>query len=201
MPDVHVQEPLHQAEQEEHIRNQSANNTNDHDQSATSISAFAEDIRYFPPTVSFRHSEGGLLELRDGDTITTEVSIYRAFPFSHALCYLSVRDRDGKEIGIVRDLQQLDSSSQDAIQLELKRRYFIPRVESIVSIHEKNNVWKWEVITDRGTMRLELETLHEHVQPSPEGGMILLDSFGRRCIVPPISELDTGSKRCLNRLF
>lgn len=163
--------------------------------------SLAEDIRYLPSTVSFRHTEGGVLELKEMYNVISEVSIYRAFPFSHAECYLSVRDRDGKEIGIVQELQQLDMSSQAAIQLELKRRYFIPKVNSIVSIHEKNNVWKWEVMTDRGPMRLVLETLHEHVQPSPDGGMILIDSFGRRCIVPPASELDAGSKRWLNRLF
>ncbi|EJW14895.1 DUF1854 domain-containing protein [Paenibacillus alvei] len=160
-----------------------------------------EDIRYLPSTVSFRHTEGGVLELKEEDNVIPEVSIYRAFPFSHAECYLSVRDRDGKEIGIVQELQQLDMNSQAAIQLELKRRYFIPKVNTIVSIREKNNVWKWDVLTDRGSLRFELETLHEHVQPSPDGGMILIDSFGRRCIVPPASELDDGSKRWLNRLF
>ncbi|MCM3339025.1 DUF1854 domain-containing protein [Paenibacillus sp. MER TA 81-3] len=45
------------------------------------------------------------------------------FPFSHAERYLSVRNSDGNEIGIIPDITQLDEDSQIAIRLELKRLF------------------------------------------------------------------------------
>ncbi|WP_019419264.1 DUF1854 domain-containing protein [Paenibacillus sp. OSY-SE] len=164
-------------------------------------SAPMEDIRYLSKNVFFCHTDGGVLQLTDHDSIISEIQLYRTFPFSHAERYLSVRNSDGNEIGIIPDITQLDEDSQIAIRLELKRRYFVPEVEQIHSIREKDNIWVWELTTDRGALRVEFENLHEHVQPSPEGRMILQVMFGRRCLVPPLSKLDAASRRWLKRLF
>ena len=53
--------------------------------------------------------------------------------------FISIRDEEGEEIGLIRDLSELDPVSRKAVQEELNWRYFTPKIQRITSI-KKNLV-------------------------------------------------------------
>ena len=76
----------------------------------------------------FTATAGGFLALTMTGGERTEhyprINAYRTFPLSAADRYLSLRDADGKEIGLLESLADLPREQAALLQQELERRYF-----------------------------------------------------------------------------
>ena len=58
-----------------------------------------------------------------------------------------------------------------------------------------------KVETDRGPMSLAIQNVHDHIQYTKTGGMLLSDMEGRRCEIRDLDQLDKKSLRELNRMI
>ncbi|MDE2798702.1 MAG: DUF1854 domain-containing protein, partial [Gemmatimonadota bacterium] len=82
------------------------------------------------------------LYLDDFDDLTLDlrgeiherIGVLRAFPLNASTKFIVLRDSDGGEIGIVRDMVDLDPDSRDALEIALEQAYFMPRILKINSI-------------------------------------------------------------------
>lgn len=136
------------------------------------------------------------MEIKNGSSYD-KVKVLRSFPLSEPAHYLSVCSAEEKEIGLIRSLSELDKSSRMLVEKELERRYFVPRIERVISTRMQFGFVHWEVETDRGRCRFSTRHLRDNVvRPSP-GRYILSDVDNNRFDIPDIAELDPRSQSLL----
>src|SRR5690625_3020573 len=118
------------------------------------------DIHYLEPnTAQFSRTPGGFVRLTLGDASYPRVALFRTFPFSYKEEYISVRDMDGNEIGMIRDLNSFPADCVAAFREELARRYFAPVVTRINDLKEEFGFAYWEVETDSGPRRFTVRDM------------------------------------------
>ncbi len=144
----------------------------------------------------FSRGKGGVLQGVVEDKPYEELVVYRAFPFRYATEYISVRDPKGEELGIVRDLAELNEESAAELMKELQFRYFLPKVTRVDSVKLKSELWLWELQT-----RMAMRNLHEHLLYPGGGRIILTDLYGKRCEISDWRALDAHSRRQLEEVL
>lgn len=150
-----------------------------------------------------------------------ELIAYMTHPLSDPEEWISIiavedADSDGRrsdggqsdrvELGVLPDLRGLDQASRTALQDALRLRYFMPRVLQIVSVRDEDpgqtGAVQWELLTDRGPMRLRMASLFDGIQQLEETGrLILADRDGNRCDIPEVKALDPASRKLLERYY
>ena len=146
------------------------------------------------------HMHGPILRLTiEDDRSYLRVGLLRAFPLSDPSHYLSVRDGQGKEVGLIADPDALRPEDCALIERELARRYLVPAVTRIVSARERFGTVEWTMETDRGVARFTTRNLRENVQrPSPVR-IILNDVDGNRYDIRDVDALSAASQELLFR--
>lgn len=160
------------------------------------------DIRMFDPDeVFFSRGQGGVFQgIIDGKAYE-ELTVYRAFPFLYTTRYISIRDSKGVELGIIRDISELDEECGAEVEKELQFRYFLPRVTRVDSVKQKTDLWLWELQTNLGQTRMAMRNLHEHMQFPGGRRIIVTDMNGKRCEIADWRELDAHSRRQLSEVI
>ena len=143
-------------------------------------------------------AHGPILRLTiDDDRSFLRVAVVRSFPLSEPARYLSVRDGQGKEVGLIVDPAQLQSEDRALVQRELDRRYLVPAVTRIVSARERFGTVEWTMETDRGVVRFTTRNLRENVQRPSPGRIILNDVDGNRYDIVNVDGLNRSSQDLL----
>lgn len=128
-----------------------------------------------------------------------DIAVLRVFPLSDPDRYLSLRDGEGKEIGVLADPAVLDEEALRMLDRALERRYFIPVVRRVVSAKERFGIVDWQMETDRGVRRFSTQNLRENLTRPAPGRLILSDIDGNRYDVRDIDALDRTSQDLLLR--
>jgi hypothetical protein len=148
-----------------------------------------------PRGVRFRYDGFGDLMLEvEGDGAHAQVQVRRGFPLSDEGHFLSVRDRDGRELGMLRDVGELDGESARILAAELERIYFVPRITRVVRIEERFHIPRWEVETDRGPRVFEIRSGRSDVRVLPAGRILIRDADGNPYEIPDCLRLDEASR-------
>ncbi|WP_419885549.1 DUF1854 domain-containing protein [Paenibacillus sp. B-A-8] len=156
------------------------------------------EINIFEPgAISFSRSQGGVFQGVVEGKVYEELILFRIFPFQYNTQYISVRNSKSEEIGVIRDIDQLDEESRGEVDKELQLRYFLPVVTRIDSIKQKADMWIWELQTNLGQTRIVMRNLHEHMQYPSLHRIILTDVNGKRCEIRDYSTLDAQSRNKL----
>jgi hypothetical protein len=141
------------------------------------------------PTGALRATVGG-----DAGQSHLRVSVYRAFPLSDPGRWVTLCDADGHEIGTVADPQSLEPGSRALLAEELELRYLTPVCTEVVQIREdttEGGGWSpalvWDLLTDRGAVRMRVPNLADHIRALGPGRYLLQDREGRRV------EIDAGA--------
>ena len=132
------------------------------------------------------------LELEDGRTLKP-VTAHRAFPIS-ADGFVVLKDREGKELGVVQQVSELDPSSREVVMAGLERSYFTPRITRVTAIKEEFHVPKWEVETDRGPRVFEIRSSRSDIRNLGNGRVLIRDADGNRYEIPDHRQLDPASR-------
>ena len=131
------------------------------------------------------------VELPDGSAHISIVPV-RAFPLSQPNQFIILLDADKKEIGMIEDIKQLNKASRKALEEELEKCYFMPKITKIHSVNGNFGVTQWKVDTDRGTVLFDLRSRYDIV--SLDGGRILIkDVDGNRYEIVNYHQLDLKS--------
>ena len=131
-----------------------------------------------------------------GDRSCLRVIPMRVFPISMRDRYISLRDMDGNELGVIRDPSELDKDSRKLLLNELRKRYFTPVIREIRSLSDKFGIVEWEVETDRGTKTFLTRSLH-HSLKETDDGLIITDMENNRYEIVSYSDLDPRSAAIL----
>ena len=140
------------------------------------------------------------LELAEDQTYS-RVRVKRAFPLSCDDCFIVVQDRKGKEIGSLARLDALDRDSRQAVEDELERAYFTPRIQRIAKVTVANRVPRWEVETDRGPRAFEIYSSRRDVRLLGDGRILVQDADGNRYEIPDYRRLDPASQALVEEML
>lgn len=116
----------------------------------------------------------------------------RAFPLTMPWRYIILIDENDREIGLIRDIGDLDESSMRTLREELEKVYFIPKIKRINRIKEEFGVLIWETETDRGPRRFEVTSRRDEKKIGRRR-IIIRDADGNLYDIPNYADLDQKS--------
>jgi len=127
-----------------------------------------------------------------------EVEAVMGFPLTDPGSFISLIEmNDGKkekEIGVIENINKLDSKSKKILKEQLKKTYFMPKITKINQLKENHGIMQFDVETDKGNK--EFETQHkEDIRKLPGGHIIIKDGDGNRYEIKDYRKLD---KRSIN---
>ncbi|MAF29262.1 MAG: hypothetical protein CL819_08540 [Croceicoccus sp.] len=112
--------------------------------------------------------------------VETLGSVLSCFPLSSPSTLVSIRDEDGREVGILTDIKNLDAESQGVLQEELERSYFMPRITDIYAIEEDLNINTWKVETTRGPRVFQTRAERKSIRRMGGNYLVIRDVDGNR---------------------
>jgi len=121
------------------------------------------------------------------------IVLHRLFPFSESHSDISVLDREQNEIGIIKELSDFDPETEEMLRKELDKKYFVPKIESIISMKDRYGFSNWKVNTDVGRITFSVKDTYSSITKLNAGRIFIFDVDGNRYEIPDISKLDKRS--------
>lgn len=148
-----------------------------------------------------KRTEGLCLTLapeRPGETPQTfaGVRVRLAFPLSDRAHLIAFCDKDGDEIGLLKEDERLDPQSREVLKKELGLVYFVPRVTKIHAIKDELGFTSWDVETDRGRRQFQVLSRYD-IRILDGRRLVIRDMDGNRYEIPDYGMLDRASRDML----
>jgi len=135
--------------------------------------------------------EGKMLKVAD------RIFLSRAFPFDMPYEYISVLDKDKKEIGFIRSVTDFDEAEQKLLRDELDTKYYTPVIKKILSVKERYGFSFWKTECEFGEKAFTLQdTFRSIIKASTADGkerIFIVDVDGNRYEIPDVEALDRQS--------
>ena len=130
------------------------------------------------------------------EKVYDRVFLHRDFPFELLWEYISVLDVDQIEIGIISNISDFDGEEKELLVKELERKYYEPRIKTIVSLKERYGFSYWNVICDDDrSVKFTMQDTFRNIIRVGEDRAILLDVDGNRFVIESIKGLDRKSHK------
>ena len=144
-----------------------------------------------------RNALGRLLAHVEGQSEPVEdVRVARCFPWSLPDQYVSIRNKDGKEIWLLKSLEELDEPSRQIVHEELRDKFFNPRIRRVVEFKHEFDVTSIKVETDRGPVTFQVRSRDDVRVLSPTRALFR-DADGNTYELVDLSALDQASRKYL----
>ncbi|MFO7871785.1 MAG: DUF1854 domain-containing protein [Kiritimatiellia bacterium] len=136
----------------------------------------------------------------------------RLFPIRMPSSYISVGDKNGKELGIIEDLSDFDTRTRRMIEKELDFFYAVPVIIDILDIREEYGYYYWQTVTDRGrrdfyvkgradNVRSRRRRRSGNIKVHSEGSVFITDINNCRYRIPDVSALNPAGRALLDRVL
>ncbi len=134
---------------------------------------------------------------KDG-TVQEDLEPRMLFPFSNQTMYITLLDKNEREVGFVRDLEEIDAASRQALEECFREYYMIPKIKRLISCVEKFGALEWKVETDRGVISFRIRSRHSDIKHLGRGHRLLIrDANDNRYEIPDYTTLDARSASLL----
>ena len=131
------------------------------------------------------------------EKIAERIFLSRAFPFDMPFDYISVLDKDKKEIGFIRSLDDFDDPDKTLLIHELETKYYTPVIKKILSVKERYGFSYWKCECEFGEKSFPLQdTFRSIIKATNADGterVYILDVDGNRYEIPDVEALDRQS--------
>lgn len=124
------------------------------------------------------------------------LSVVRCFPWTDPDRFLSLRDKDGKEVAFVADPTELDPDSRRALEQARDESSFVFEIQKVLRVARDIELRVWEVETTSGRRSFQTE-LEMWPEALPDGGSLVRDITGDLYRLPPAATLDLASRKLL----
>jgi len=149
----------------------------------------------------FYVTPGGFTGLRYDGKDYNRVILRRALPIKHPDEYISVADKENKEIGMIRSLSELNENQLRIVQAELDKRYYCPTVYEVKSVKDKLGYVYFELIIGRDGVKYKkncaVKDVSKNIRMLDDDKLAIFDVDGNRYIVESLSKLDKKSLKKL----
>lgn len=148
-----------------------------------------------------RNSIGQLIvRVKGREEPYVEVKIARCFPWSLPETHISVRDKEGKEIALLKSLGELDDASKAVVLQELEQKVFAPRILRVVDCKEEFGIASLTVETDRGPVTFQVRSRDDVRVLSPTRALFR-DADGNTYELADLNALDAAGRRWMQGYF
>lgn len=134
-------------------------------------------------------NEQNIIEEKEYD----RVFLHRAFPFEDKFNYISINDKDGKEIALIKSIDDIEENQRKYIIDELDRKYYSPTIKKIISMKERFGFSYWKVLTDTGERTFTIQDTYRSIHKISITHIFMTDVDGNRYDIPDIEALDHKS--------
>ena len=130
------------------------------------------------------------------EKVYDRVFLHRDFPFELLWEYISVLDAEQVEIGIIFNVDDFEGEERELLVTELERKYYEPRIKTIVSLKERYGFSYWEVECEDGrNVKFTMQDTFRNIIRVGDDRAILLDVDGNRFVIESILGLDRKSHK------
>lgn len=194
------------AKAEDAAKNNIDDDMDDDDAGDLILEDVRESVALTPENSRFLRSAGNLISLEltipgKEPEFFERVVLLRAFPLTNPTEFISVREPDskelgnGKEIGMIRYMDDFDEETTMLFLEELDRRYFAPKIKKIHSCREKFGYSYWNVETSAGNVTFTLSNPFANIRILDGGSVLINDIDGNVFEITDPKKLDTASYR------
>ena len=117
----------------------------------------------------------------------------RQFPFELEWEFISVMNEEQAEVGIIKSISLFEGVGEELLRTELRRRYYAPVIEKIISVKERYGFSYWRVHTPEGNVNFTLHDTYRSILRAAHNRVVLLDVNGNRFEIPDVNALDRKS--------
>ncbi|MCL1861998.1 MAG: DUF1854 domain-containing protein [Defluviitaleaceae bacterium] len=151
----------------------------------------------------FYSDSGGFAGLKYKGEDHAHVILRRIMPLRHPFEYISVADHDNKEIGILKNVDDLPSSQREIVKNELDNRYYSPEVLDVVSVQDKLGYVYLELrLKNKKGVEYKkncaIKDVSRNIRMLSDTSVIIFDVDGNRYIVEDVKRLSRQSLRKLD---
>jgi hypothetical protein len=134
---------------------------------------------------------------KDG-TVVENLEPRKLFPFTNGEMYITLLDKDEREVGFVRKLDEIDDESRNVLEACFKEYYMIPKILRLIDCEDKFGALKWTVDTDRGIIKFTIRNRHSDIKKLyGTNRVIVRDSNDNRYEISDVTALDSRSNSLL----
>lgn len=155
---------------------------------------FKEDLEKGPRVALERREDGQLWVRFDKDE--RAVRVHRCFPWSEPGQFLSLRDRENREVALVTHMEELEAGSRKALEEALVEAGFVLKVIRITDVDEEVEIRTWRVETAQGPRSFQTKR-DDWPWEVPGGGIVIRDVAGDLYHVPEPHAMDEKSQKWL----
>ncbi len=151
-------------------------------------------MKFLDKTAEIRLTDVFNVSLRLGDgTEYNEVELRRLFPISDRDHYISLIDKDEKQIAMIRSYDDLTPESAAAVKACFNDYYLIPKITKIHECSDATGALIMKVDTDHGYVQFRIRNRHSDMKIYPEDRVIIRDSSDNRYEIESLAALDRKS--------
>jgi len=129
-----------------------------------------------------------------------DARVCRCFPWSLPDQYISIRDKGGKEVVLLRTLDEVPPEERALILEELQDKVFSPRIQRVVASKSEFGVTSITAMTDRGEVIFQVRS-REDVRVLSSTRALFRDVDGNTFELADLTRLDKASQRYLAEYF
>lgn len=118
----------------------------------------------------------------------------RLFPLTGLDKYITLLNREGKEVAVVRDLRTLPASEREILEDCLREYYLIPKILRIDSYTERFGLLTLCTQTDSGPVRIEIRNIMHSIKLLYGTRVLIRDGNDNRYEIPDLTRLDRRSR-------
>lgn len=134
---------------------------------------------------------------KDG-TVIEDLEPRMLFPITNHDMYITLLNKEEKEVGFVRKMDEIDEQSQKALLECFREFYMIPKITRLIECAATYGSPKWKVETDRGIITFTIRNTHADIKRfSGTNRLIIRDSNDNRYEITDHTVLDAHSRRLL----
>jgi hypothetical protein len=128
------------------------------------------------------------------------VKVARCFPWSLQEGFISILDKEGKELVLLTSLDGIDPESRKIIEEELRDKVFVPKIRRISRYRAEFDVVYITAETDRGEVTFQIRN-RDDVRVLSPGRALFRDVDGNVYEVEQLRSLDRASQRHIEQYF
>ena len=129
-----------------------------------------------------------------------DARVARCFPWTCPDGYVSIRDKDGKELALFATLASLDEPNRRVVEQELRDKVFNPRIRRILDYKSEFGVVNMTAQTDRGDVTFQIRS-RDDIRILSGTRALFRDADGNVYELPDLAEMDAASQKWLYEYF
>ena len=150
-----------------------------------------------PQKCAFSFNDNGFLIFTSDNESKGRVKLIRTYPYTLNDEYICIHDLDDNELGIIRDLNELDDASKDSARKELQNRYYCPTISAVKGVKERMGNFYFETVIDNKPKNFTVRDITKNMRFAGGKTLLIFDMDGNRYVIPEFENIEEKSKRLL----